>query len=176
MQVFVDGRAPGYLRPFYGGGSLVGMAKDGKPLDEDARPLVVGEVWRRLACKVALAGEKGQLRERLGKEQLAVGVPAGAEVAVHMLRQFCARHLGNTKTVLLKVDYENAFNEADEHELLCACYEDMPSCARLAEWLYGEPVFMSYNGEKVESSKGQQGCPLMMPIEILCVDCWQRSS
>ena len=44
-----------------GGGRLVGMGKDGKPLDEDARPLVVGEVWRRLAAKVTVKTSKAKI-------------------------------------------------------------------------------------------------------------------
>ena len=42
VQAMVDGRFPKYLRRWYGGGMLIGIGKDGKPLDEDARPIVVG--------------------------------------------------------------------------------------------------------------------------------------
>ena len=40
-QLFTDGRVPGFLRPWYGGGRLVDIGKDDEPLDKDARPLVV---------------------------------------------------------------------------------------------------------------------------------------
>ena len=52
--LFVEGRVPRFLRQWYAGGTLVGIGKDDKPLDEDARPIVVGEFWRRVAGKVAL--------------------------------------------------------------------------------------------------------------------------
>ena len=41
--LFAEGRVPKYLRRWYGGGTLIGIGKDGKPLDEDARPIVIGE-------------------------------------------------------------------------------------------------------------------------------------
>ena len=44
---------------FWGFGvTLVGIRKEDKPIEEDARPIVVGEFWRRVACKLALAADK----------------------------------------------------------------------------------------------------------------------
>eukprot|EP00973_Karenia_brevis_P007107 963595-Karenia_brevis.AAC.1 len=34
----------------------------------------------------------------------------------------------------------------------------------MAEWCYGEEVNLVYNGRLMHSSRGQQGCPLMMPL------------
>eukprot|EP00973_Karenia_brevis_P066135 9194021-Karenia_brevis.AAC.1 len=48
-MLFVEGKVPRFLRRWYGGGGLVGIGKDDKPIDEDARPIVVGEAWRRIA-------------------------------------------------------------------------------------------------------------------------------
>jgi len=163
-QLFVDGSVPRYLRQWYGGGTLVGIGKDDKPLDEDARPIVCGEAWKRVACKVAFLDGKKELAEELKPHQVAVGMPGGAETCLHALRQWVHRCQGDGKSVLLKRDYENAFNEAEPEEFLAACYRSMPGCARLAEWCYGEPVRLGYNGGVVMSTKGQQGCPLMMPM------------
>ena len=87
VQLLVDGLAPGYLRQWYGGGRLVGVGKDGKPLSEDARPIVCGEAWRRIACKVVLGGCRAELAEDLAPSQVAVGVAAGGETILHSLRQ-----------------------------------------------------------------------------------------
>ena len=38
VQLFIDGRVPGFLRLWYGGGRLLGIGKDDEPLDKDARP------------------------------------------------------------------------------------------------------------------------------------------
>eukprot|EP00973_Karenia_brevis_P073160 10162657-Karenia_brevis.AAC.1 len=78
-MLFVEGRVPRYLRRWYGGGNLVGIGKDDKPLDEDARPIVVGETWRRIAGKMALVRDKEVLGGWLKPYQVAVGVKAGAE-------------------------------------------------------------------------------------------------
>ena len=169
VQVFLDGRAPAYMRQWYGGGRLVGIGKDDEPLDKDARPLVVGETWRRLVEKVGLRGEGIQNPESdfvgfLKKYQVAIGVKAGSEVIIHTLRQWCLRNKGASGIALLKRDYANAFNTADEHELLTACHEWLPGCARFAEWCYGETVNLIYHGRILHSHKGQQGSPLMMPM------------
>lgn len=90
----------------------------------------------------------------------------GAEAVVHTLRQWVARHKSDAQMILLKRDYENAFNMADEHELLRAAFEHLPGSARLAEWCYGEAVNLVYNGRAFDrqSSRGQQSCPLMGPM------------
>jgi len=169
VQVFLDGRAPAYMHQWYGGGRLVGIGKDDEPLDKDARPLVVGETWRRLVEKVGLRGEGIQNPESdfvgfLKKYQVAIGVKAGSEVIIHTLRQWCLRNKGASGIALLKRDYANAFNTADEHELLTACHEWLPGCARFAEWCYGETVNLIYHGRILHSHKGQQGSPLTMPM------------
>eukprot|EP00973_Karenia_brevis_P001711 233044-Karenia_brevis.AAC.1 len=61
-MLFVEGRVPKFLSQWYGGGTLVGIGKDDQPLDVDARPIVVGETWRRIAGKIALIKD----REALG--------------------------------------------------------------------------------------------------------------
>ena len=154
-----------FLRQWYAGGGLVGIGKDDKPLDEDARPIVVGEFWRRVAGKLALAGEKDTLTGWLKPAQVALGVKAGSEVIVHSLRQWWERNQDNERFVLLKKDKSNAFNEAEPNAFLNAACRQMPGCARLAEWCYGEGSNLVYNGAVLKTSeKGQQGCPLMMPL------------
>ena len=90
--LFVEGRVPGHLRPWFAGGTLVGIGKDDEPLDVDARPIVVGEAWRRLAGKVSIIVDKHVLAGWLKPNQVAVGVKAGAEVIIHSLRQWLERN------------------------------------------------------------------------------------
>ena len=93
-----------------------------------------------------------------------MGVKAGAEVIVHSLRQWWERSRDNTRYVLLKKDFSNAFNEAEPNAFLNTICRRMPGCARLAEWCYGEGSNLIYNGDVFkQSTRGQQGCPLMMP-------------
>ena len=163
-MLFVEGRAPRYLRPWYGGGTLMGIGKDDKPLDEEARPIVIGEFWRRVAGKIALIRDKEGLSGWLKPNQVAVGVKAGAEVITHALRQWWERGRDNPRFVLLKKDYSNAFNEAEPRAFLEVGQRRMPGSARLADWCYGDEVKLVYHGRIKTSSRGQQGCPLMMPL------------
>ena len=100
--LFVEGRVPGYLRRWYGGGTLIGIGKDGKPLDEDARPIVIGEFWRRVAGKLTLLKDTETLGGWLRPYQTAVGMKSGAEVICHTLRQWWERNSDNRRYVLLK--------------------------------------------------------------------------
>eukprot|EP00973_Karenia_brevis_P026235 3619041-Karenia_brevis.AAC.1 len=65
--------------------------------------------------------------------------------------------------VLLKTDYSNAFNEAEPAVFLQVAARRMPGAARMEYWCYGEDVNLVYHGRLKRSSRGQQGCPLMMP-------------
>jgi hypothetical protein len=100
--LFAEGRVPKYLRKWYGGGTLIGIGKDGKPLDEDARPIVIGEVWRRIAGKLTLVKDTESLGGWLRPYQTAVGMKSGAEVICHTMRQWWERNADNQRYVLLK--------------------------------------------------------------------------
>ena len=133
-------------------------------MDQDARPIVVGETFRRIAGKIALTRDKGQLSGWLKPEQVAVGVKAGSEVIVHSLRQWWERNQDNDKYVLLKMDYANAFNEAEPQAFLGTARRHLAGAAKMAYWCYGSEVNLMYHGRVLNSSRGQQGCPLMMPL------------
>jgi hypothetical protein len=138
---------PGHLPPWFAGGSLVGIGKDDEPLDVDARPIVVGEAWRRLAGKVSIIVDKHVLAGWLKPNQVAVGVKAGAEVIIHSLRQWLERNRDHSVKVLLKEDYSNAFNEAEPAAFLEVGRRRMPGSARLAQWCYGQPSNLIHHGE-----------------------------
>ena len=101
-MLFVEGRVPRFLSQWYAGGTLVGIGKDDKPIDEDARPIVVGDFWRRVSAKVALLADTDALTGWLKPSQVAVGVKAGSEVIVHSLRQWWERNRDKTRFVLFK--------------------------------------------------------------------------
>ena len=87
VQLLADGLAPTYLRPWLGGGQLIGIGKVDQqgapiPLDQDARPIVMGLTWRKVVFKRTLAMDKPSIRTRLMPSQLAVGVSCGGEMGV----------------------------------------------------------------------------------------------
>ena len=69
--------------------------------------------------------------------------------------------------VLLQKDVKNAFNTVHPHEFLIDCRQYAPASSRFAEWCYGAPSHLVYEGELYPSSRGQQGCPLMMALFCL---------
>ena len=62
----MDDLAPAHLRPWLAGGQLIGIGKvDASgmaiPLDQDARPIVMGLTWRKIAFKCTLAMDKARI-------------------------------------------------------------------------------------------------------------------
>ena len=52
----------------------MGVGKEDKPLDVDARPIVAGEVWRKITFKCTLATDRSHVIEHVAPQQLSVGV------------------------------------------------------------------------------------------------------
>ena len=113
VQLLADGRAPSHLRQWFGGGSLVGVGKDDKPLDVDARPIVSGEDWRKIIFKCTVQADKNRITGRLKPNQVSVGVKAGYDAMLHASRKWIDDHVGDTKAVFFARDKKNAFNAAN---------------------------------------------------------------
>ena len=67
MQLLAGGQAPEHLRPFFGGGKLVGVGKkDGSgnliSLEADARPIVLGLTWRKVVFKATFSLDRSRIR------------------------------------------------------------------------------------------------------------------
>ena len=95
---------------------LIPLAKPGSaPSNPRVRPIAWGETFYKLAAHYALH-QCGGLDQVFAPVQLAVGVPGGVEVAVHMLRA-AADVPGN---LLVQLDITNAFNTRDRQRILDA--------------------------------------------------------
>ena len=108
VQKMADGQVPNALRPWLAGGTLVGVgkvAKDGSPvpLDRDARPIVMGQVFRKLVGKCLYRMDLSSMRQRLLPTQLAVGLSNGAETLVHACREWIGRNRDREDVVLRPV-------------------------------------------------------------------------
>ena len=172
LQVLADADVPAALQPWLAGGTLVGIGKidkEGKsiPLTQDARPIVMGHIFRKLVFKCTFRLDTATIRDRLLPQQVAVGVSGGAEAMVHATRDWISRSRGDPMVVLLQKDIKNAFNEVLPEFFLDECRRYAPSSARFAEWCYGTPSHLIYDGEVAISSRGQQGCPMM--ISFFCL-------
>ena len=77
------------------------------------RPIAVGELLRRLTAKCLMQQVRSEARQHFWPAQAGVAVKAGAEAAIHALRAWVGRHAGSTDSVVVKVDFQNAFNSID---------------------------------------------------------------
>ena len=133
VPVFNDiaaGNLPVSVKPYFMGGRLVPIPKEGRP--EDLRSLGVGDLFPKLVAQAMLG--RSTIKNRISElflqhRQFGVGVAAGAETLIHTIRALLQG--GGTPTgsaasddlasdapvadsgeepVLLKVDFVNAYN------------------------------------------------------------------
>ena len=153
----VRGEAPWELAPHLAGATLHALPKNAG----DVRTIAVGEVWRRLASKCLCRTFREQARAQLWPLQVGVAVPSGAEAAVHTVRQWTQRNAGHVDKVLLKVDFQNAFNTVDRAALLRLVRLHLPGLSPWAEWCYDHHSRLLFHGCALTSEAGvQQGDPL----------------
>src|ERR1043165_673610 len=94
----------------------------------------IGPTLRRLAAKCANAHAVARLSTLLAPIQLGVGVPGGAEAAVHATHRRATSM--PTNGVLVKLDFANAFNTLRRDSLLEAVARDIPELYRFAHAAY----------------------------------------
>ena len=123
------------------------------------RPIAVGYTWRRLAAKCANTYAVNKLSAQLAPIQLGVGVPGGAEAAVHATRRY-VMSMPN-ENVLVKLDFSNAFNSLRRDCMLEAVAKDIPEIYRFAHASYSCSSVLKFGAHSIISEEGpQQGDPL----------------
>jgi len=155
VNLLLEGGTPEAVRPVLFGGALTAIAKKGGGV----RPIAVGYTWRRLAGKVACSLVSQRAAALLAPRQLGVGVPGGAEAAVHAAR----RYLVNLpqEHILLKIDFSNAFNCVRRDALLEAVAEYLPDLLPFASSCYTTHSLLTFGEHRLSSEMGaQQGDPL----------------
>ena len=135
----MDAEVPDMLKPWLAGGSLVGVGKidkSGRPiaLNCDARPIVMGQVFRKLAFKCTFRLDAEDIKTRLLPHQLAVAVAGGHEILVHSARDWIAQNKGREDMILLQKDISNAFNTVLPSVFLEECRQYAPASSRFAAW------------------------------------------
>ena len=132
----------------------------------------MGEPFYKLAGHYALYLVKDKLAKHLEPIQLAHS-PGGPERAVHLIQG--RLELGGASTILLKTDFDNAYNRV--HRSLCLrelyAKEDLKFMWRMANWAYGSPssLLLMDNGSvcgTINSEEGvRQGCVLAASLYAL---------
>ena len=100
------GQVPEHVREFPFAANLTALRKK----DGGIRPIAVGNVFGRLASKIAAKRVMPELRRQLPPVQLGVGVSGGCEAAAHAVRAFVQSPVVPENNVLVKLDMKNAFN------------------------------------------------------------------
>jgi len=87
------------------------------PLDKKpgVRPIGIGDVPRRILAKAILSIVGNDIQLAAGALQTCAGQDAGAEAAIHAMRNLFEKE--NTEAVLL-VDADNAFNRINRQAAL----------------------------------------------------------
>ena len=103
-SLVMEGKTPSLIQPSFFGATLIALNKR----DGGVRSIAVGSSLRRLVSKVAGSMVIDDLSALLAPGQLGYGISVGAEAAVHATHLY----LNNLDTgqVLVKLDFQNAFN------------------------------------------------------------------
>ena len=120
--------------------------------DGGIRPISVGNVFRRLASKIAVK----RVIPELPPVQLDVGVSGGCEAAAHAVRTFVQSPVVPGNNVLVKLDSKNAFNTVRRDNFLEVCSSRAPSILRLASTVYSTSSHLVIGNETILSETGIQ--------------------
>ena len=77
------------------------------------------------------------------------------------MRQWCERNQNTNGKLIFVADFKNAFNTVNRERFLREVRHYMPGLARWAEWCYGRPSKLFFDGVVISSEVGvQQGDPI----------------
>ena len=161
VNILASGKAPVSVSKFLAGGSLTALvkSKEGRPLD--IRPIVVGEVLRRLTGKCLCIITKPKASEFFALFQYGVACPAGADMVIHGVRSCIQEHWKDDNFTVCKVDLSNAFNLVSRQALLEECAVHFPELLPWVGWCYGSHPTLWHPLGQISSETGvQQGDPL----------------
>ena len=113
VNVIIEGKEPFQLQLYFFGAKLIALKKP----DGGFCPIAVGNAFRRLSAKCAGYHVFESLQARYGNRQVGVGTKRGAELASHVFRCLI-ESLQPKENVILKIDFENAFNSIHRQFML----------------------------------------------------------
>jgi hypothetical protein len=171
MSDIVNGRITSpHTRALLCAGRLIpGKKSDG----EGVRPISINEVLYRVAGQMVIKEVSHDITSKLfdSYRQLGVGKKGSSNRATHCIRQFLDSFNQDVDTVMLHVDFENAFNMMSRRLMAHAMYGDNSSgilnnspISRFFYWSYHDATpLMVFDGSHyvttITSSRGvRQGC------------------
>ena len=153
--MILEGKVPFELRPYFFFAKLIALKKP----DGRLRPIAIGNTFRRLSAKCAGYHVFESRQAKYGNRQVVVGTEKGAEMASHVFR--CLIESPQPKeNVILKIDFENAFNSINRQFMLQNVFEIHTEIYKYSHSAYSQPSFLFYDDSVIKSCKGtQQGDP-----------------
>ena len=113
VNVILEGKVRFELRPYFFGAKLIALKKP----DGGLRPIALGNTFRRVSAKCGGYHVFESRQARYGSRQVGVGTKRGAELASHVFH--CLIENPQPKeNVILKIDFENAFNSINQQFML----------------------------------------------------------
>ncbi len=123
------------------------------------RPIAVGSTYGRLAGKLACGYVRDDAGDYLRPTQIGVNTKGGCEAAVHATRTYLLINK-NTSKILLKVDFQNAFNSVERDVMLNEIRKATPSIYAFMWQCYSTPSLLFFGNDTILSQVGaQQGDP-----------------
>jgi len=160
INLLLRGGLPKEIAEILYGGRLITLGKK----DGGIRPITIGYTWRRLAAKCVCHVVSPYLSQNLSPLQIGVGVPGGAEAAVHATRRYLQSMHENH--IIVKLDFSNAFNALRRDSMLEAVAAKAPEIYRYVFDNYAYAPQLQTRQHTILSEEGtQQGDPLG-PLEF----------
>ena len=122
-----------YFRPFFFGAKLIAFIK----INGGLRPIAIGNTLRHIVSKCAGSKALSERQNFFGNLRVGCGTKRGAEIAASSFRNLF-EHNDNPKcTVLLKLDFKNAFNSLNRETMLNHVYSSRPELYNYTHCAYG---------------------------------------
>jgi hypothetical protein len=154
LNKVASGDVPDAVRPYLYGGRALGLFKDTGAVK--IRPITIGEVIRRAASKFlsrAVGPEAARILSSTG--QLGIAVGSGVDAAFHGAGRYAER-ARVSDAIMLKVDFQNAFNMAHREAMLAAIVKHVIVVALYFYAAYGIPTYIFFSDKVILSTEGSQ--------------------
>jgi hypothetical protein len=148
-------KIPEEIQPIFYGASLCALSKK----DGGIRPIAIGCALRRLVARIVCVNQSNQIQSYLAPHQLGVATKRGCEAAIHSVRTFI-NIPENRDNILLKIDFENAFNSIERDSMLIPIKNNFPLIYPFLYQSYRFPSLLFFGNKTISSEVGvQQGDP-----------------
>ena len=91
---------------------------------------------------------------------MGVGVSHGVETIIHGLNRVISDPLLDPSSVIMLVDFKNAFNEVNRQSFINEVHDRLPEIFPWVYYSYGGPALLFSGEDVIDATTGVQGDPL----------------